>query len=287
MGNNQKRTPPPNQTAHVAMSSKPSAPVMLSDAVCDKNGILVKWIVANNVQIDTHTLSWKAESWWQSSSTTLPPTLDEFQITNIPPNEKVRVWIHSTNAAGSSPYSNEVSFVSSRDCMVKGELEPDFMSEEIPLSKELVMKCIYTKEFQDFQNTVGSGVIGKLEVLSEGDNTIVTKLTPPIDPKARSAISAVLGDFDLYYEEHAIKKMEETTVTFTIKNFSAFQDYVETAEGEIKVEGDEKSCKISSNFDFRLKNVPVVGYYISQLVKQSFVDGSSRLKENLMKYQEQ
>lgn len=259
---------------------------MLSDAVCDKNGIKVKWIVANNAQIESHTLSWKAESWWQSSSITLPSTLDEYLITNIPPNEKIKVWIYSTNGAGSSPYSNEVSFVSSRDCMVKGEAEPDFVSEEIPLSKEMVMNMFYTTEFQNFQNDVGSGAIGKLEVLSESDDLIVTKLTPHVGDQARSAISTVFGEFELHYEEHATKHMQDGTATFTVKNFSVFQDYIETAEGEIKVDGDDKSCKISSNFDFRLKNIPVVGYYISQLVKQSFVDGSSRLSENLIKYHE-
>jgi len=264
---------------------KPGPPVLLSEAKIDKDGIRVSWMVGGNVQADTHTVSWKAESWWQASSCTLPAQENEYLIDNIPPNEKIKVYMYTTNKEGSSGYSNEVSFVSSRDCCVKGEAEPDFVSEELPYSADELIKIIYTEDFQEFATK--NPKVGTFEVLSHDDKHMITRITPPVPAKLRSTIEAITGPFELSYEEHAVKDVGEKTVTFEVKNFSCFQEYIDTCGGTTTVipTGDG-TCQTQHNFDFRLKGMPMMGYYISQLIKAQMIGGSSEFGNNVKAYRD-
>jgi len=271
----------------LVLMGKPPAPVLLAEAVCDQRGIEVKWMVAGNADVDSHTVTWKAESWWKAASATIPGPERAYQIINIPPNEKVSVWVYSTNSEGSSSYSNTVGYVSTRDCCMKEEAAPDFVSKEIQMFPDEIFRSMYTPEFQEFVNSRGK--MGKFEVLENDDaaGTIVTRITPYIDPKIRSSVEGLLGKCDLSYEEHISKDFDKKMFSFEVKNFSMFSEYIETANGEITVSGiNEGTSQVSTNINFRLKDVPVFGYYISQLIRRSFEDGSAHLAENIKLYKE-
>lgn len=261
---------------------KPAPPILLKDATLDKKGILVKWMTAGNSNATSHTVSWKAESWWQSVSVTIPATETELQITDLPAGEKVRVWMYSTNDDGAGPYSEEVPFVTTRDCCVKGELEYDF-SRNVSVPHAQVLTMLFTMELQTFIMENDDGKVGKIESRQEG-NSIVTKITPPVPTKLRQALEMIRGEFDMSYEEHAdTSTRDQGNFAFEIKNYSIFGEYVETSKGIWYVLPDGDNCKIAANFDFRLKNVPG-GYYFSQLIKASIAEGVDNLGANLEKY---
>jgi hypothetical protein len=252
--------------------SIPSAPVLLKEAKCDKTGVLVSWIAPSNAKIDNFTVSWKAESWWQSAQAVVHHQMTEFLISEIPPNEKISVWVFATNELGSSTWSDRADFVSSRDCG-QTSTAPDILSEEVDVSADDIFKVAYTKDFDQYFASIG--LVSSVEVLSyEDSGTEVKKLarvTPPIPASIRSLAQSYLGDTIVTYDEVSIKSFATREITFKIENIPVVGQYVEVASGKLCfIDVGPNRCRLEGYFDLRI-NYPVLGYYVAQVIRSQVI----------------
>jgi hypothetical protein len=251
--------------------SVPIAPVLRKDAVCDKNGILVSWISPSNCKIDSFTVSWKAASWWQAAQAILPAQLKEFLISDIPANEKVSVWVYSSNEFASSSWSEAVEFVSSRDCGGVS-IAPDIV-RDVPVSAKVLYSVMYTKEFDEY--VIEAGLVNNVEHLKyeekEGQLNKIVRVTPPIPPSLLAMSQSTLGSQAFTYEEHSVKHLDRFEIDFEIKNMPIVGHYVETSKGKLRlIEVDESSCRLEGFFDLRI-NYPVIGFYVAQVIRSQVV----------------
>jgi hypothetical protein len=251
--------------------SVPTAPVLRKDAVCDKNGILISWISPSNCKIDSFTVSWKAASWWQSAQAILPAQLKEFLISDIPPNEKVSVWVYSSNEYASSSWSEAVDFVSSRDCG-NTTVEPDIV-REVPVNAKVLYDVMYTKEFDEY--VIEAGLVNNVEHLKydekEGQLNKIVRVTPPIPPSLLAMSQTTLGSQAFTYEEHSTKYLDRFEIDFEIKNMPIVGQYVETSKGKLRLVAiDDTKCRLEGFFDLRI-NYPVIGFYVAQVIRSQVV----------------
>jgi len=259
--------------------SVPRAPILKRDAICDRNGILVAFIVPTG-HVTSHTVSWKAESWWQSASATVPGELTEFLIQDIPPNERLSVWVFSTNEAGSSAWSEPVDFVSSRDCGQAGDASPDIV-KEVPVSAAVLYDLLYTKELDDYN--AEKGLVTSVEVLQFDDLPDKVfkrvRVTPPIPEALRTATATYMGPTVLTYDEVSVKHKDKYQIDFRIENVPIVGQYADTAEGKFTVvEVSENRCRFEGFFDLRI-NYPVVGYYVAQVIRNQAVRDLTKMPD--------
>eukprot|EP00301_Raphidiophrys_heterophryoidea_P019298 c4257_g1_i1.p1 GENE.c4257_g1_i1~~c4257_g1_i1.p1 ORF type:complete len:301 (+),score=64.45 c4257_g1_i1:69-905(+) len=257
--------------------SVPRAPVVRRDAVCDRNGILLSFIMPGSEPVTTHTVSWKAESWWQSASATFPGGLTEFLIQDVPPNEKVSVWVFSTNEFGSSQWSDPIEFISSRDCGQAGEAAPD-ISKEVPVSAKLLYDLLYTRELDAFN--AEKGLVSSVEVLQFDDLPDKVfkraRVTPPIPESLRTAAASYMGPTILTYDEVSVKHKDKYQIDFRIENVPIVGHFADTCEGKFTVvEVSENRCRFEGYFDLRI-NYPVIGYYIAQVIRNQAIRDLSK-----------
>lgn len=249
----------------------PLPPVLKKDAICDKNGILIQWIAPSSSRIDSYTVSWKAESWWQSAQAIVPNLITEFLITAVPANEKVSVWIYSSNEYASSSWSDAVEFVTSRDCG-KLSIDPDIVCE-VPVSAKALFDVMYTKEFDQY--AIEAGLVSNVEhlVFEEAGDHIkkIVRVTPPIPEALRSITTSYFGDQAFTYDEHSKKYLDRFEIEFEIKNVPIVNHYIETSKGRLKlIEVDANRCRLEGFFDLRV-NYPVIGYYVAQVIRAQVV----------------
>jgi hypothetical protein len=251
--------------------SFPSPPVLLKQAKSDKTGVLVNWIAPANCRIETYTVSYKAESWWQAATATVPHELSEFLISEIPANEKITVWVYSTNEFGSSPWSDPAEFISSRDCGLASST-PD-ITKEVAISRKQLFDVLYTPEFDKF--AVDAGLVSNIDILSietKGNKVHkLTRVTPPIPESIRSMIQNYMGEQIMTYDDESVKHLETFEIEFKIKNVPLVDKYVETAQGRMTlIEVDDTHCRLEGHFDLRI-NYPVIGYYVAQVIRSQVV----------------
>jgi hypothetical protein len=241
---------------------------------------LISFIVPASGKVNTHTVSWKAESWWQAASATIPGELQQFLIQDIPPNEKITVWVYSTNDAGSSTWSDPVDFVSSRDCGQQGALAPDII-KEVPISAKMLYDLLYTRELDAYN--AKCGLISNIEVLEfiEDDTKIIKKVrvTPPIPEAIRSMAASYLGPTIVTYDEVSVKHKTSYQIDFRIENVPVVGQYAETCEGKFHVvELGENRCRFEGYFDLRI-NYPVIGYYVAQVIRNQAIKDLTNVPE--------
>eukprot|EP00300_Choanocystis_sp_HF-7_P021896 c20_g1_i1.p1 GENE.c20_g1_i1~~c20_g1_i1.p1 ORF type:complete len:276 (+),score=48.19 c20_g1_i1:56-883(+) len=266
--------------------SVPPAPVLLKDAKCDRTGLLVSWMIPNNAKCDSHTLSWKAESWWQSSSATVPGLISEFLIQNLPANEKVTVWIFSTNEVGSSSWSAEVQYVTSRDCGMEGPPEPDVTSEVVPIPPQRMFDVFYTPELDEYFTKCGIQSNIELLSLEQRGNQIHkhVRVTPPIPEKLKDGFAYYLGENALTYEEHSIKNLDTNEITFEVTNIPVVGKYCEAASGSLQIKDmGNGSSQLLCFITIRI-NYPVIGYYVAQVIRASVCSGMQSLPRHILDF---
>eukprot|EP00299_Pterocystis_sp_00344_P004040 c1485_g1_i1.p1 GENE.c1485_g1_i1~~c1485_g1_i1.p1 ORF type:complete len:284 (+),score=29.66 c1485_g1_i1:35-853(+) len=266
--------------------SFPSAPVLLKTATCDRTGILVSWIAPENCGITNFTLSWKAESWWQSASATLPPEMREFLISEIPANEKISVWMYSTNDYGSSPWSDAVDFVSSRDCGAASSADLADVSKIVDLEAHRFFDLIYTESFDKF--IIEKGYLAHVEKISyeEKDNKIYkrVRVSPAIPVAIRNMAHNYMGGVTVTYEDVSVKHLDSLMIEFKIENVPVVGQYADTAKGKIVVVPvDDGHCKLEIYFDLRI-SYPVIGYYIAQVIRSQVLHDIGAWPELVMEY---
>lgn len=249
----------------------PLPPVLMKDAKCDKSGILISWIAPSSGKIDSYTISWKAESWWQSAQAIVPTLINEFLISDIPANEKITVWMFSSNEYASSAWSDSVVFLSSRDCG-KQSVEPD-ITREVAVSAKTLYDVMYTKEFDQY--AIEAGMFANVEHLvfddTGGHIKKVVRVTPPIPEALRNITASYYGDQLFTYEEHSIKHLNRYEIEFEVKNVPVVGQYIETSKGRlVVVEIDANRCRLEGYFDLRV-NYPVIGYYVAQVIRAQVV----------------
>eukprot|EP00298_Acanthocystis_sp_HF-20_P003170 c13539_g1_i1.p1 GENE.c13539_g1_i1~~c13539_g1_i1.p1 ORF type:complete len:281 (+),score=107.12 c13539_g1_i1:29-844(+) len=261
--------------------SYPTAPVLLKDATIDQYGILVSWIPPANCEIDTYTVSWKADAWWTAAQATVPSTMTEYLISDLPPNSKINVYIYSTNSYGSSSWSDTVEFISSRDETAL----PDILSES-DLSADVLFKVMYTPECDKF--ALDAGLLSNIEQISleEKDGCLhkTIRVTPPVPERIKGLLQSYIGSQVITYEEVSIKNPETKKITFKIQNIPYVGSYVEIAEGTLNViEVGPNKSRIEGHFDLRI-NYPVVGYYLAQVIRSQVISGLSKVPTFAKKY---
>lgn len=266
--------------------SFPSAPVLLKETkLNDKNGLMVQWIAPAS-GVDSFTISYKAESWWQAATAEVPGTLSEFILTEVPANEKVTVWVCSNNSHGSSSWSDSVSFVTSRDCG-KTSAEPDLI-KHINKSAKTIYDLLYTPEMDEYVKSVGMFANVEVKKYEEVDNVMhkTILVTPPIPASIRGLINGYMGENGLTYEEISTKQMnsENMEVTFKVENIPLVDDYFEQGCGKIKIiPVDDNNCILHANVDIRIQ-APVVGYYLAQVIRNQILFEIERYPDLAMKY---
>lgn len=254
--------------------SFPVAPVLLKTATCDRSGVLVNWVAPENCDVTNFTLSWKAESWWQSASANLPKEMREFLISDVPPNEKISVWIYSTNDYGSSPWSDAVEFISSRDCGLAPASSTADVIKPVNLNARQFFDVIYTEPFDNY--IIAKGHLANVERLSyeEKDNKIYKRMrvTPPIPLAVRSLISNALGGITPTYDDVSIKHLDKLEIEFKIENVPVVGQYATACGGKLVViPVDDTHCTLEVSFDLRI-NYPVVGYYVAQVIRNQVLN---------------
>merc|ERR1711862_1040810 len=92
-----------------SIMSVPMPPVLKKEVQADRAGVLISWINPAAGNIDTYTISFKAESWWTAQTVEVPGQMTEYMIqgSDLPPNSKLAISMYSTNSSGSSGWSNE------------------------------------------------------------------------------------------------------------------------------------------------------------------------------------
>jgi hypothetical protein len=249
--------------------SFPNPPVLLKTAKCDRTGVLVSWIAPENGDVTNFTLSWKAASWWQSASATLPPEMREFLISDIPANEKLSVWMFSTNDYGSSSWSDAVEFVSSRDCGASGSTNLADVTKDVAMGARQFFDIIYTEAFDNY--IIEKGILAKVERVSfeEKDNQIHKRLrvTPPIPLAIRSMLYNYMGGVTVTYDDVSVKHLDKFEVEFKIENVPVVGQFAEACHGKlVVVPVSDNQCKLEIYFDLRI-NYPVIGFYVAQTIR--------------------